>query len=147
MKGVEMRSATKCRNKVEAGIPPPRNCPSTRDLVSSFPPLSLPGSVVLEARPDSFSLESSSRFFVRLVSKISPNSCFWARATNDYLKLPLSNSVHNENLHDNLHKSLFSHHHINLQLERFKFPLEFIVRKERTNDFPKLPLLFTNEIR
>lgn len=34
MKGVEMRSATKCRNKVEAGIPPPRNCPSTRDLVS-----------------------------------------------------------------------------------------------------------------
>lgn len=60
MKGMEMRSATKCRNKVEAGIPPPRNCPSTRDLVSSFPPLSLPGSVVLEARPDSFSLESSS---------------------------------------------------------------------------------------
>lgn len=63
MKGVEMRSATKCRNKVEAGIPPPRNCPSTRDLVSSFPPLSLPGSVVLEARPDSFSLIIKRRGF------------------------------------------------------------------------------------
>lgn len=132
MKGIEMRSATKCRNKVEAGIP--RNCPSTRDLVSLFPPLGLPGSPVLEARPDSF-FSPRPRITTKRRGR-SPNSPLFGREQRTiFLKLPLSNSVHNENLHDNLHKGLFSHYYISLQLERFKFPLEFIVRKER---FPKI---------